>query len=126
VTHGSADANSMACSIQDLAGRVRRADALTCTERLSVSLYGASAPARPASPRACRRRSVLRGEDADGTWLSAGECSRAKSMRMHGGTAAGIGGPKGERNGRFKTGRFTQQARERRREARELLSRIRR
>jgi hypothetical protein len=43
---------------------------------------------------------------------------------MHGG-AAGSGGPKGEKNGRFTVGRFTYEAKARRREARELLGVIR-
>jgi hypothetical protein len=43
---------------------------------------------------------------------------------MHGG-AAGSGGPKGEKNGRFTVGRFTSDAKARRREAREVLNHIR-
>jgi len=47
-----------------------------------------------------------------------------KRCRMHGG-AAGSGGPTGERNGRFRVGRFAKEAKARRREARELLCRMR-
>jgi hypothetical protein len=47
-----------------------------------------------------------------------------KRCRMHGG-AAGSGGAKGERNGRYTVGRFTHEAKARRREAREFLAKLR-
>jgi hypothetical protein len=72
---------------------------------------------------------VLRKAPRCGAYTRSGEPCRAPAVRdrqrcrMHGG-AQGSGGPRGERNGNYKHGHFTQEAVEFRRQIRELIAQM--